>query len=187
MRPRIFEIEFWKERTIMKTNNRLAGITTMALLVATMTINTATRAGAAVNAASNTAAQAEVTTPTTNIEFGGIKLGKGQNALIIVVCAVDETGRDQRPVDVEFISYDWDGNLLGGETMTIMPGHASAFDIRGGVGIPGKGSELLPCVKVLCDPSDPRAKRVTATLQISDDSGKVQSINMRKAGGTGIE
>ena len=170
----------------MKTNNRLARITTLAILVATLTINTADLAGAAVKAASPAAGQAEVTT-TTNIDFGGIKLGRGQNALIIVVCVVDQSGRDQRPVDVEFMYYDWDGNVLAGKTETLMPGRASSFDIRAGVGIPGRGSELIPCIKVLCDPTDPRAKRVTATLQISDESGKVQSTTMRKAGGMGIE
>ncbi len=165
----------------MKTNNRLARITTLALLVATLTINTTSLAGAAVNA-SLTAGQSEVTTPTTNIDFGGIKLGRGQNALIIVVCATDQTGRDQRPVDVGFMLYDWDGNLMAGKTETIMPGHASSFDIRAGAGIPGKTDEIQPCIRILCDPSDPRAKRVTATLQISDDSGKVQSLTVREAG-----
>ena len=165
----------------MKANDRIAKITTLALLAATLAINTASRAGAAVTEAAATAAQ-DAAAPTTNIEFGGIKLGKTQNALIIVVCAVDQTGRDQRPVDVEFIVYDWDGNVMGSETKTIMPGHASAFDIRAGILTPGKTNELMPCVKVLCDPSDPRAKRVTGTLQISDDSGKVQSIVVRKAG-----
>jgi len=173
----------------MKTNKRLAAkITTLLLLAATLTINTTSRAGAAVNAAAANAGQTEVTAPTTDIEFGGIKLGKGQNALIIVVCAVDQTGRDQRPVDVELMFYDWDGNLLAGKTETIMPGHASSFDIRAGLGIPQRTSELAPCVKILCDPSDPRTKRVTGTLQVSDsESGKVQSLVCRKAGGTGIE
>ena len=172
----------------MKTYNRLARITTLAILVATLTISTASRAGAAVNAASPTPGQAEVTTPTTNIDFGGIKLGRGQNAQIIVVCAVDQTGRDQRPIEVELMFYDWDGNLLAGKTETILPGHASGFEIRANIGVPQRTGELLPCIKVFCDPIDPRAKRVTATLQISDsESGKVQSLTVRKAGGTGIE
>ena len=171
----------------MKINNRLAKITTLALLVATLTIKTTSIAEAAVNTSSPTAVPAEVTTPTTNIDFGGIKLGRGQNALIIVVCAADQTDRDQRPVDVEFMFYDWDGNLVAGKTETILPGRASSFDIRAGEGIAGKTGEIQPCIKVLCDPSDPRARRVTATLQISDDSGKVQSLTFRKAGGTVIE
>src|SRR5262245_54781005 len=90
-RPRIFEMKF-EGANNMKTNNRLARVTTLALLVATLTINTASRTAAAI--------APQDTAPTTNIEFGGIKLGKTQNALIIVVCAVDQTGRDQRPVDV---------------------------------------------------------------------------------------
>jgi hypothetical protein len=170
----------------MKTHNTLTRIMTLALLVATLTINTTSLAGAAVNAASPAARQAEVTT-TTDIDFGGIKLGRGQNALIIVVCVADQSGRDQRPVDVELMFYDWDGNLLAGKTETLMPGHVSSFDIRAGVGIPGRGTELSPCIKVLCDPTDPRAKRVVATLQISDESGKVQSMTMRKAGDKTVE
>src|SRR5262249_37949278 len=125
----------------MKTKTGFAKITALALLVATLTINTASRAGAAVTTATTTAAQ-DAAVPTTNIEFGGIKLGKTQNALIIVVCAVDQTGRDQRPVDVEFNVYDWDGNVMGSETKTIMPGHASAFDIRAGILTPGKPANL---------------------------------------------
>lgn len=171
----------------MKTHNTLTRIMTLALLVATLTINTASLAGAAVNAASPATGQAEVTTPTTDIDFGGIKLGRGQNALIIVVCVADQSGRDQRPVDVELMFYDWDGNLLAGKTETIVQGHVSSFEMRAGIRVPGNPSELLPCVRVLCDPTDPRAKRVVATLQISDESGKVQSTTMRKAGGMGIE
>jgi hypothetical protein len=163
-------------------------MTSLALLVATLTIYTANRMETAVNAAPATAAQTETTAPSTDIEFGGIKLGRNQNALIIVVCATDPTGRDQQPVDVEFIFHDWDGNLLASETKTIMPGQASGFDIRGGIGVGQKTNELIPCVKVLVDPSDPRAKRVTATLEVSDaDSGKAQLVLCRKSGGTGIE
>lgn len=171
----------------MNHKSRLAKITTLALLVATLTIYTSNRTWAAANAAPSSA-QDETAPPSTDIDFGAIKLGRNQNALIIVVCAADPTGRDQRPVDVEFMFYDWDGNLLGSETKTILPGKASSFDIRSGVGIPGKPSELLPCIKILADPSDSRTKRVTATLQVSDgDSGKAQLILCRKAGEKPLE
>jgi hypothetical protein len=180
-RPKILNRQFEGEKT-MKTNIRFAKMTSLALLVATLTIYTANRMETAVNAAPATAAQTELTEPSTDIEFGGINLAQTQNALIIVVCAKDPTGRDQRPVEVEFMLCDWEGNLLGSETKTILPGRASSFDIRG-IRVPGRASELMPCVKVLCDPSDPRAKRITATLQVTDDSGKVQSLVCRKAGG----
>jgi len=170
----------------MNHKSRLAKVTSLALLVATLTIYAENRTGAATNAAM-TSTQ-ETAAPTTDIEFGGIKLARNQNALIIVVCAADPTGHDQRPVDVEFMFYDWDGNVLASETKTIMPGKASSFDIRAGVGIPGRASELIPCLKVLADPSDSRTKRVTATLEVSDgDSGKAQLVLCRKAGGTGTE
>ena len=185
-RPGIFEMKILEGEKNMKPHITLTRIMTLALLVATLTINTASVAGAAVNAASPAAGQAEVTTPATNIDFGGIKLGRGQYAVIIVVCVADQSG-DQRPVDVEFMFHDWNGNLLAGKTETLMPGHASSFDISEAIRLPGRGSELMPCVKVLCDPTDPRAKRVVATLQISDESGKVQSTTMRKAGGLEVE
>jgi hypothetical protein len=166
----------------MNQKSRLAKVTSLALLVATLTIYTSNRSGAAANAAPTTA-QDEASS-STDIDFGAIKLSRSQNALIIVVCAADPTGRDQRPVDVEFMFYDWDGNLLGSETKTILPGKASSFDISSAIRIPGRTSELIPSVKILADPSDSRAKRVTATLQLSDsESGKVQSLICRKAGG----
>src|SRR5262245_12934539 len=171
----------------MKAKSRLARIASLTLLVATLTINTASRAGAAVNTSSSTAAQDASTVPATEIEFGAIKLGRGQRALIIVVCAADESGGDQRPVNVEFMFHDWDGNVLDSVTKTILPGHASEFEMRAGIRIPGNPSELQPCIKVLVDPSDPIAKRVTATLQISDENGKVQSITCRKAGEKPLE
>lgn len=170
----------------MNTKSKLAKLTSLALLVATLTIYT-DRTGAAANAA-RTPAEDETAAASTDIDFGAIKLSRSQNVLIIVVCVVDPTGRDQRPVDVELTFHDWDGNLLGTETKTILPGKASSFDIRSAIGVPGRPGELVPSVKILADPSDSRAKRVTATLQVSDgDSGKAQLVLCRKSGGTGIE
>jgi len=166
----------------MKTNNRFAKITSLALLVATLTIYGANRPGAAANAAPISAQEA-ATSPSTYIELGSIKLGRNQNALIIVVCASDPSGRDQRPVDVECTFYDWDGNVVATETKTILPGRATSLNLRDSLGGSQKTNELSPCVKILADPSDSRTKRVTATLQLTDDSGKVQSILCRKAGG----
>jgi len=157
----------------MKGKSTIAKLTSLALLVATLTIYTSSHMGAAVNAAPATAPQAQTTPPSTDIEFGAIKLGRSQNALIIVVCAADQNARDQRPVDVEFMFYDWDGNLLASETKTVMPGHASSFDLQG-TGVPHRSSEIQPCIKVLVDPSDPIADRIIATLQVSDESGRAQ-------------
>lgn len=168
----------------MKTKSIFAKLTSLALLVATLTIYTASRAGAAaVNPAPSPTGQTEVT-PVTEFSFGGINIGRGQTASIIVVCNPDPTGRDQRPVEVEFMFHDWDGNLLASETKTLLPGHASSFDIRAGIGVPQR-SELQPCIKVLVDPNDPRANRIVGTLEVWDTAtGKAQfALYCRKSGG----
>ncbi|HZM85451.1 MAG TPA: hypothetical protein VFF31_02745 [Blastocatellia bacterium] len=163
----------------MKT---IAKFTSLALLVATLTVYVANHLETAVNAAPATPAQNQ-TAPNTDIEFGAVKIGKSQNASIIAILATDRTGRDQRPVDVEFIFKDWAGNVLASETRTLMPGQASSFEIQDGIRLPGKSIEFVASAKVLVDPYDPRANRVTATLQVSDETGKVQSLQCRKAGG----
>ena len=168
----------------MKPKSTFAKLTSLALLVATLTIYTASRTGAAaVNPASATTAQTEVT-PATEFEAGGISIGRGQTASIIVVCNPDPSGRDLQPFEVEFMFHDWDGNLLASETKTILPGHTSSFEIRAGIIAPGR-SELAPCVKVLVDPSDPRANRIVANLEVFDTAtGKAQfALFCRKAGG----
>jgi hypothetical protein len=163
----------------MKT---IARFTSLALLVATLTVYVANHLETAVNAAPATPAQIEAA-PSSDVEFGAVKIGKGQNVYIIAILAPDPTGRDQRPVDVEFIFKDWTGIVLASETKTLMPGQASSFDLQEAIRIPGKSIEIAPTVRVLVDPNDPRAKRVTATLQVSDETGKVQSLQCRKAGG----
>lgn len=167
----------------MRSKSKFAKLTSLALLVATLTIYAANRAGATAVNASPATAQTEVT-PTTDFAFGGINIGRGQTASLIIVVSPDPTGRDQQPVEVEFMFHDWDGNLLASETKTLLPGHASSLDFRAGAGVP-KGSELSPCLKVLVDPSDPRANRIVATLEVWDTAtGKAQSVlSMRKAGG----
>jgi len=172
----------------MKTKGTFAKLTSLALLVATLTIYTASRAGAAAfHPARATTTQTEVT-PATEFASGGISLGRGQTASIIVVCNPDPSGRDQQPVEVEFMFYDWEGNLLASETKTLLPGHPSSFEFRGGVGVPQR-NELQPCVKVLVDPSDPRANRILANVEVFDTAtGKTQfALFCRKAGGTGQE
>jgi len=164
----------------MKT---IAKFTSLALLVAALTVYLANHLETAVNAAPATQAQNQAAAPNTDIEFGAVKIGKSQNASIIAILATDPTGRDQRPVDVELIFKDWAGNVLASETKTLMPGQASSFDIQDAIRLPGKSIELAPSAKVLVDPNDPRANRVTATLQVSDETGKVQSLQCRKAGG----
>ena len=169
----------------MKTKSIFAKLTSLALLVATLTVYTTNRAGAAaVNPALAITAQTEAT--STEFEAGGISIGRGQTASIIVVCKPDPSGRDQQPVEVEFMFHDWEGNLLASETKTILPGHASSFETRGIIAIRRQDQTvLIPRLKVLVDPNDPRANRIVANLEVLDtDSGKAQfALSCRKAGG----
>ena len=167
----------------MKTKSIFAKLTSLALLVATLTIYAASRAGAAaVNPAPATTAQTEVT-PSTEFASGGISVGRGQTASIIVVCNPNPNARDQQPVEVEFMFHDWDGNLLASETKTILPGHGSSFDVRGGLGV--AWTKLAPSVKVLVDPHEPRANRIVANLEVFDtETGELQfALSCRKSGG----
>lgn len=171
----------------MKTKSTFTKLTSLALLVATLTICAANRAGAAaVDPAPSPTGQTEVT-PVTEFSFGGINIGRGQTASIIVVCNPDPTGRDQRPAEVEFMFHDWEGNLLASETKTLLPGHASSFEIRAGLGIPQRTdrTDLIPCLKVLVDPNDPRANRIVGTLEVWDTAtgGARFALYCRKAGG----
>ena len=171
----------------MKSISTLAKLASPLLLVTTLSFYVASRAGGGVNAAPAAAAQTEVT-PTTEFPFGGINIGRGQTASIIAILLPDTSGRDQRPVEAELMFHDWDGNLLASETKTLLPGHPSSFEFRGGVGVPQR-NELQPCVKVLVDPSDPRANRILANVEVFDTAtGKTQfALFCRKAGGTGQE
>ena len=164
----------------METKIRFAKLTSLALLVATLSIYAQGGTGVADgNQAPATAAPSE---PTTEFASGGISIGRGQTASIIVVCNPDPNGRDQQPVEVEFTFHDWNGNLLASETKTILPGHASSFEIRGIIAI---RTDLIPSVKVLVNPNDPRANRIVATLEVFDtESGEAKVVlSCRKAGG----
>lgn len=164
----------------MKT--RFAKLTSLALLVATLAIYAQGRAGA--SAGHQAAAMAAQSEPTTEFASGGVSIGRGQTASIIVVCNPDPSGRDQQPIEVELMFHDWNGNLLASETTTILPGHGSSFEMRGGT-TSLQRSELAPGVKVLLNPNDPRANRIVATLQVFDtESGETQfALSCRKAGG----
>jgi hypothetical protein len=174
----------------METKIRFAKLTSLALLVATLTIYTASRAGASsVHPAYATTAQSE--DPATEFESGGISIGRGQTASIIAILRSDPNARDEQPVEVEFMFHDWDGDLLASETKTLLPGRASSFEIRAGVIAPGRTAraELQPCIKVLVDPSDPRANRIVANVDVYDtETGKTQfALNCRKAGEKPVE
>lgn len=167
----------------MKTNSSFAKLTVLALLVATLTVYVANRAGAAADN-DGTAAQSDVT-PTTEFEFGGISIGRGQTANIIAILKSDPTAGDQEPFEVEFMFHDQDGNLLDSSRQTLLPGQLRSFDTHGIIAIlRNKRTSIAPSLKVI-QPNGPRADRIVATLEVSDaDTGKTQfAVRCRKAGG----
>ena len=113
----------------------IAKFTSLALLVATLSVYGASRMETAVKAAPAKSAQTEAA-PNTDIDLGAVKIGKSQNASIIAILATDPTGRDQRPVDIAFIFNDWAGNVLAIETKTIIPGQATSLDTQNIIRLP---------------------------------------------------
>ena len=166
----------------MKTKSRFAKLTSLALLVATLTIYAQARVEP--SAGSQSPATAAPSEPATEFASGGISIGRGQTASIIVVCHPDPLGRDQQPVEVEFTFYDWNDNLLASETKTILPGHTSSFEMRAGTSTTLR-NELTANVRVLVNPHDPRANRIVATLEVFDtETGAAQfALSCRKSGG----
>ena len=169
----------------MKTKSRFAKLISLALLVATLTGYAATRAGAADdNAGTGTAAQTDVP-PTTDFAFGGISIGRGQTASIIVVCNPDPSGRDQQPLEVEFMFHDQDGNLLASSRQTLLPGQLGSFDTHGIIAVFRNARTVLqPSLRVF-EPNGPRANRIIPTLEVIDtETGKTQfALYCRKSGG----
>lgn|SRR5262249_55975090 len=169
----------------MKNKSTFVKLMSLALLGATLSIYTASRIGAAsASAAPATAAQSAVTS-TTEFSPGGIHIGRGQTASIIAILRPDPNGRDQQPVEVEFIFHDWEGNLLGSDRRILLPGHAASFETRGIISINQGQTEIQPCIKIMVDPTDPRADRIVGTLEVCDAAtGKAQvAVICRKAGG----
>lgn len=175
----------------MRTRSTFAKLTSLALLVATLTIYAANRAGASgITPVSTTPATAQTELPkAVTFSCGGLNIGRGQTASIIAILLPDLNGRDQQPVEVEFMFHDWDGNLLASETKTLLPGHASSFETRGIIAIRQERADLSPCIKVMVDPNDATANRIVANLEVSDTAtGKAQfALFCRKAGEKPLE
>jgi len=169
----------------MKNKSTFAKLIPVALIVTTLGIYTASRKGApSVSAAPLAAAQSTVTS-TTEFVSGGMHVGRGQTASIIAILLPDPNGRDQQPVEVEFMFHDWDGNLLASEQKTLLPGHGASFETRGIIAVNQGQADIQPCIRVLVDPSDPRADRIVGTVEVWDGAtGKAQvALTCRKAGG----
>ena len=82
-------------------------------------------------------------------------------------------------VQVEFIWFDSQGNILLRSTETLMPGHAAFLDLDGGTlprdtGPPSAGgnrTEIRANVRFVEDPSIRNAGNLAATVEVFDNSG----------------
>ena len=155
----------------MKTKGKFAKLTSLALLVATLTIYTANRAGAAGITPAPAVAAAQTDLPeAATFSFGGIGIGRGQTASIIVVCLGDPNARDQQPIELEFMFHDRDGNLLASERKTCLPGHAASFELGGIMPPPTEIQPCLiqPCIRVVGGPE--AANLVVPTFEAFDSA-----------------
>jgi hypothetical protein len=155
----------------MKTKSTFATLTSLALLVATLTIYTANRAGAASPdpAATRAAAAQGHLTPETEFQFGLIGLARGQTARINAVLVAGPEVRPE-PVVVEFMFHDREGNVVARETQTLLPGHASSFEIRAGAII----HEIQPCISIRGAVAPEGRDRIVGTLEVMDANGKTE-------------
>jgi hypothetical protein len=163
----------------MKTTTRFAKLVSLALLVATLTIYAASRAGAAgINPAPSPAAAAQRDlTPETEFEFGLISLAPNQTARINAVLIIDPNfliGPEFRPVEVEFVFHDRAGNVLASERKLLLPGHAESFDTRGVID-PNYRTDIQPCISIRGVVGPEYRNRFVCTLEVIDNlTGKTQ-------------
>src|ERR1041384_1594090 len=148
----------------MKTKSIFAKLTSLALLVATLTIYVATRAGAAGSGPAPTAAPAQ-TELQEGVTFspGVIGIGRGQTASIhAVLIGMLNT---ERPIEIELMFHDQDGNVLASSRQTLLPGHAASLDTKGIIGVlRNERTDLTPCIKVSVNPTDPAADLIIPTV-----------------------
>ena len=168
----------------MKTKSIFAKLTSLALLVATLTIYISSRTGAAaVNPVPSPAVQTEAPEAVT-FSCGATGIGRGQTASIIaVLIGLLDT---ERSVEAEFMFHDRDGNLLASSRQTLLPGHAASFDTHGIIGVlRQERTEIVASLRVLVSPNDPNVNLIIPKLEVFDNAtGKTQfALYCRKAGG----
>jgi hypothetical protein len=170
----------------MKSKITIAKLTSLALLVATLTIYAANRAGAAGSGPAPGAASAQ-TEPRGGVTFSPGVIGIGRGQIASLHAALIGTLNTERPIEVEFMVYDQDGNVLASSRQTLLAGRATSFDTKGIIGVlRNERTDLLPCIRVLVDPTDPAVNLIVPTFEVSDNAtGKTQfALSCRKSGGT---
>src|SRR5262249_34219468 len=170
----------------MKSNRTFVKLTTLALLLATMTVYAANRAGAArANAAPPATVSREELEEAVTFTPGAIGIGPGQIASIhAVLIGMLDT---ERAVEVEFTFHDPDGNVLASSRQALLAGRATSFDTRGIIAIlRSKRIDIIPSVRVLANPTDPNVNLIVPTFEVFDTAtGKTQvALVCRKAGGS---
>jgi len=168
----------------MKTKHIFTKLTSLALLVATVTIYVASRTGAAaVSPGPSPVVQTEAP-ETVTFSCGATGIGRGQTASIIaVLIGLLDT---ERSVEAEFMFHDRDGNLLASSRQTLLPGHAASFDTHGIIGVlRQERTEIVASLRVLVSPNDPNVNLIIPKLEVFDNAtGKTQfALYCRKAGG----
>src|SRR5437588_3580915 len=105
--------------------------------------------------------------------FAAVGITHEQTALITARLETDERRGDgnARPVEVELLFHDSDGNVLASSVQIIGPERAVSFALDGGT-LPLRGDgmrfEVQPCVKVLRNPNEAGQVRLIGGVEVFD-------------------
>jgi hypothetical protein len=109
--------------------------------------------------------------------FGAFGITHEQSARLNVRIFVPESASASnerlRPLDIEFMFHDSQGNLIADLVQTVQPGHSAFLDLNGAE-IPGSEairSELQPCIKILGNSNEPNKVQVIGSLEVFDNVG----------------
>lgn len=108
--------------------------------------------------------------------LGAIGITHEQTALISARLEADDSRgeRSARPVRVELLFHDSDGNVLARTEQTIEPEHSVSFALNGGeipIRADGMRVEVQPCVKILRNPNDHGQARLIGSVEVFDNFG----------------
>lgn len=167
--PKGNKLKGLERRELMKTKGTFTKLTSLALLVATLTVYAASRAGAAIVSPTTASTAQTQVAPETRFVFGLIGLARGQSARLNAVLAIDPN--DRTPLEVEFMFHDREGNVVASERQTLYPGHASSFEMHAVM------LDIQPCISIRGQLGPETRNSIVGTLEVIDDStGKTQFV-----------
>ena len=108
--------------------------------------------------------------------FAAVGITHEQTALLTARLDADERRGDgsARPVEVELLFHDSDGNVLASSVQIIGPERAVSFALDGGT-LPLRGDgmrfEFIPCIKVLRNPNEAGQVRLIGGVEVFDNFG----------------